>query len=229
MESQNKYHLPGSEAFMLTVLLWKKEDCYISLCKIKKPVIRNLLAAFFDFLSNCRILKHLGSALKQSTVFCSLFWISVIVYRFLAGLACILLGLLVSLFSNILFGAPHFVAFCWLAWLQKVLTIDVLQRHNHTIVNGCLLCLWDTEDFHHLFIHCIFSTLVWNAIFRRFGITWVMPWIVRTIKDLFDQWKFGYCSYKGKILWMMTLMAVFWTIWIERHCHTFQGIQNHDN
>lgn len=28
---------------------------------------------------------------------------------------------------------------------------------------------------------------------------------------------------------MMTLMAVFWTIWIERHCHTFQGIQNHDN
>lgn len=70
--------------------------------------------------------------------------------------------------------APRVVAFCWIVRLHKPLTSDMSQRQNHTVVNGCLLCLHDAEDVHHLFIHS-YTTQVWNVIFRRFGIAWAMP------------------------------------------------------
>lgn len=97
------------------------------------------------------------------------------------------------------------LAFCWVARLHKVLTIDMFQWRHHTLVNGCFLCLQAAEDIHHLFNHHPYSVCLWNAIVWRFVIDWVMP---QTIKDLHDQWRFYYRYYRGKILWKLALVAV---------------------
>lgn len=55
------------------------------------------------------------------------------------------------------------------------------------------------------------------------GLAWVMP---QTIRDLCNQWKYGYRSLKGKILWKLTLVDVQWSIRIERNTGTFSS-KNH--
>lgn len=47
------------------------------------------------------------------------------------------------------------------------------------------------------------------------------------MREYCDQWKYGYKSLRGKILWKFTLVAVLWCIWIERNTRTFKGSKNH--
>ena len=83
------------------------------------------------------------------------------------------------------FSSTAVVVFCWIERLHKVLTIDMLRRRNHIIINGCPMCLEDEEMVHHLLIHCPFAHRVWSKLFEMFGMEWVMP---RTVEVLFVQW-----------------------------------------
>lgn len=65
---------------------------------------------------------------------------------------------------GILTYSPRILIFCWVASLQKVLTMDQLRRKNFINVNGCLLCLNDEESVNHLLIHCNFAHKVWASI-----------------------------------------------------------------
>lgn len=55
---------------------------------------------------------------------------------------------------------PKILAFCWIARLHKILTVDELRRRGHVLVNGCLLCLKVEEAANHLLIHCRFVARV---------------------------------------------------------------------
>jgi hypothetical protein len=75
--------------------------------------------------------------------------------------------------------------FAWSAALGKILTVDNLRKRHIIIVDKCCLCKRDGESVDHLLLHCDVVSALWNAIFNRFGMPWVMP---RRVIDLFACW-----------------------------------------
>ena len=66
----------------------------------------------------------------------------------------------------------------------------------------------------HLLLHCKFSHALWGAIFKVFGIYWVMP---KTVSSLLFVWR----NWVGKHLstiWNMVLTCLMWLVWVE--CNT---------
>lgn len=106
--------------------------------------------------------------------------------------------------------------FCWLARLGKILTFEMLRRRNHYIVNGCPMSLSDEETVNPLLIHCQFAWRVWNKVFARFGLLWVMPKIV---SELFIQWRINNATKLRNIFSKLSLCAGSWKIWMEKQSH----------
>jgi hypothetical protein len=72
--------------------------------------------------------------------------------------------------------------FAWLAALCKILTMDNLRKMHIIIVDRCCLCKRDGESVDHLLLHCDVASALWNHIFTRFGMSWV---ILKRVIDLF--------------------------------------------
>jgi hypothetical protein len=82
--------------------------------------------------------------------------------------------------------APYRVAFfAWTVVLGKILTIDNLRKRNLIVINRCSLCKSDEENVDHLLLHCDIARTLRNAVFSRFGLSWVMP---SKVVGLFDCW-----------------------------------------
>jgi hypothetical protein len=57
-----------------------------------------------------------------------------------------------------------------------------LRKRRVIVIDGCCMCKRNRESVDHLLLHCEVDCALWNAIFSRFGLSWVMPlWVV----DLF--------------------------------------------
>lgn len=52
------------------------------------------------------------------------------------------------------------------------------------------------------------------------GIDWVIP---STMKDPFDHWKYGFRSYRGKVVWKLVLLGTVWNVWLEKNCRIFNN------
>ena len=115
---------------------------------------------------------------------------------------------------------PRVMVFCWLVRKEKILTRDKLRRRNHFIVNGCPMRSRDEETAHHLFLHCNLARNVWMILFARFGISWVMPW---SVEDLFQLWYFKCRFACDRILWTFLLYAFLWKVWLERNNRIFKN------
>jgi hypothetical protein len=82
--------------------------------------------------------------------------------------------------------APSRAAFfSWSAALGKILIVDNLRKRHIIIVDKCFLCKRDGESVNHLLLHCDVASTMWNNIFTRFGMSWVMP---SRVIDLFACW-----------------------------------------
>jgi hypothetical protein len=78
--------------------------------------------------------------------------------------------------------APSRAAFfTWSAALSRILTLDNLRKMHTIIVDRCCLCKRDEESVNHILLHYDVASALWNNIFSRFGISWVMP---RSVLDL---------------------------------------------
>lgn len=44
-----------------------------------------------------------------------------------------------------------------------------------------------------------------------------------TVVELIESWKFGYITMKGCILWNCRLVAILWSIWLERNYRVFNN------
>ncbi|KAG2720367.1 hypothetical protein I3760_02G032600 [Carya illinoinensis] len=74
---------------------------------------------------------------------------------------------------------PSKVAFFgWLVSLEKVLTTDNLRKRGFYVMDWCTMCKNDGESVNHLFLHCEMATTLWNELFVKLGIVWVMPFQV---------------------------------------------------
>lgn len=75
------------------------------------------------------------------------------------------------------------------------------------------------QRMHNVFIHCSFATKVWHAVFQLFGIDCMMQ---GTVKDLFEHWKYGFSSYRGKVVWKRLLVATLWNVMARKKPPDFQ-------
>jgi hypothetical protein len=103
--------------------------------------------------------------------------------------------------------APPMAAFfTWSAALGRILTLDNLRKRHIIIVDRSCLCKRDGESVDHVLLHCDVAFALWNNIFSRFGISWVMP---RSVLDLVAcWWKSG--RSRSVTTWKMVPICLFW-------------------
>jgi len=48
------------------------------------------------------------------------------------------------------------------------------------VIDRCCMCKKSVESVDHLLLHCEVACLLWNTIFSRFSLSWVMPrrWLI---------------------------------------------------
>jgi len=75
--------------------------------------------------------------------------------------------------------------FAWTAAQGKILTLDNLRKKGVVVIDRCCMCKLNGESVDHLLLHCEVACALWNAIFSRFSLSWVMS--LRVV-DLFACW-----------------------------------------
>jgi hypothetical protein len=85
-------------------------------------------------------------------------------------------------------------------------------------VNRCWLCELDRESVDHLFLHCGAASALWNALFVRFGLCWVMPCLVKEL--LANWWSSGRSM--SAVVWKMVPLCIMWCIWSEQNNRCFE-------
>jgi len=95
--------------------------------------------------------------------------------------------------------APHRVAFfLWTAALDRILTVDTLKKRGFSLANWCCLCKKNEETTNHLFIHCKYTSTLWQLILNLFGVSWIMP---NNIQELLHCWKVQGRRYPKEAIW----------------------------
>jgi hypothetical protein len=74
------------------------------------------------------------------------------------------------------------------------------------------------ESVDHLLLHCEVARALWNEIFSRFSLSWVMP--LRVV-DLFACWWTGGRS-QSAVMWKMVPCCLLWCLWRERNDRHFE-------
>lgn len=72
--------------------------------------------------------------------------------------------------------------FNWLAWQNKILSLENLARRrcNRFPTDTCVLCHEGSESADHLFIHCSVAKQVWEYFFRLLN----LPHLPSSLRDL---------------------------------------------
>jgi hypothetical protein len=88
------------------------------------------------------------------------------------------------------------------------------------VIDKCYMCKMNGEPVDHLLFHFEFARALWNAIFSRFNLSWIMP--LRA--DLFACWWTGDRS-QSAIVWKMVPSCLLWCLWRERYNRNFKDKQ----
>lgn len=90
---------------------------------------------------------------------------------------------------------PGVIAFGWIIFQRRILTLDNLRRRGNVAVNARLMCLEDKETVDHLLLSRRRAVNIWNSVISWFRCNWVLP---ELFQDLFEVWRFPIGSPKGK-------------------------------
>jgi len=108
--------------------------------------------------------------------------------------------------------------FAWTAALGKILTLDNLRKKHVIVIDRCCMCKMNGEIVDHLLLHCEVARALWNAIFSRFSLSWVMP--LRVV-DLFAYWWTSGRS-RSVVMWKMVPCCLTWCLWREHNDIQFE-------
>jgi hypothetical protein len=100
--------------------------------------------------------------------------------------------------------------------------VDNLRKRHIIIVDKCCLCKRDGESVDHLLLHCDVASALWDNIFTRFSMSWVMP--KRVINLIACWWKFR--RLKSAAIWKMVQIDIFWHVWNERNLRCFEDLES---
>jgi hypothetical protein len=109
----------------------------------------------------------------------------------------------------------------WTAALGKILTQDNLRKRRVIVINRCCMCKKTEETVDHLLLHCDVASVLWNSLFNRFGMSWVMP---RRVIDLLAYWWSSGRS-RSAAVWKTAPICIFWCLWWERNNRSFEDLE----
>ena len=113
---------------------------------------------------------------------------------------------------------------CSASW-GRILTANNLMRRGYQLTGWYCMCRRDGETINHPLIHCDMAVGLWNFVFWKFGIIWVLPGCVL---DLFFGWYNGLGKFHSKI-WNMVPLCLLWTLWREQNSHIFENSEHTDS
>jgi hypothetical protein len=100
--------------------------------------------------------------------------------------------------------------FAWAVVLGKILTLDNLRKMRAIVIDRCCMCKKNEEFVYHLLLHCNVACVLWNAIFSRFSLSWVMP---NRVGDLFVCW-WTVGRFRSAVVWKMVPCCLFFYFFI---------------
>ncbi|CAL1395563.1 unnamed protein product [Linum trigynum] len=109
------------------------------------------------------------------------------------------------------FGTPRDKLLVWLIILNRIATLDKVQRWNSAVINLCPLCSSEEESRDHLFFGCAYSKRVLQAMFAGrdvVGANWEGS--LANAISLFRMK--NTVSERGRLLWVMVVAE----LWRER-------------
>ncbi|KAJ9691773.1 hypothetical protein PVL29_011080 [Vitis rotundifolia] len=104
---------------------------------------------------------------------------------------------------------PRVGFFAWEASWGKVLTLDQLKRRGWSLSNRCFFCLAEEGSTNHILIHCTKTRVSLELLFALFGVTWVLPCLVR---ETLLGWFGAFVGKKRKKAWKLTFLFLFWAV-----------------
>lgn len=113
---------------------------------------------------------------------------------------------------------------CWLAILEKINTMDRLQKSMPHICwrpQQCIMCRENGENVNHIFMHCSVAKFLGSKLLSKAAIIGPLPFSRRSSFRQ-DWYGFGK-NKKGKIIWNAAMVAIVWVIWKERNRRIFMG------
>ena len=83
------------------------------------------------------------------------------------------------------------------------------------------MCRCNGESVDHLLIHCSMAGVLWNFVFRSFGIQWVLA---KQVVDLLGGWWNMLGNHTSEI-WNLVPLCLMWTLWRECNRRTFEDVE----
>jgi hypothetical protein len=103
------------------------------------------------------------------------------------------------------------VAFlAWLAALGKILIVDNMRKQYVIVIDKCCIRKKNGKSVDNLFLHCEVAGALWDVLFSRFGLSWVM---LRRVVDLYACWWIA--SSVWSVVWKMVPFCLLWCLWRE--------------
>lgn len=96
--------------------------------------------------------------------------------------------------------------FMWTATLDKISTMNMLQRKGMCFPSVCIFCYQEAKSTSHLLIHCCFSWEIWCAIARDFSVDFIAPSI---LSGLLQAWRIPAFTSIGIRIWWERNNRVF--------------------
>jgi len=108
--------------------------------------------------------------------------------------------------------------FAWAVALEKIPTLDNLRKRRVIVIGRCCMCKMNGKFVDHFLLHCEVARALWNAIFSRFSLSWVMP--LRVINLLACWWTGG--RSRSAVVWKMVLCCLLWCLWRKHNDRQFE-------
>lgn len=104
--------------------------------------------------------------------------------------------------------------FTWLAGRERLLTWEALRHRGWEGPGRCSLCKQESEDIHHLLVHCFFTKQIWNLLINFFHIpvAWKGPTFSACLTDCITQ----------KSAPPTLAVCMCWQVWKERNSAIFE-------
>lgn len=110
--------------------------------------------------------------------------------------------------------------FAWTAALGNIQTVDNLRNRGMIVLDWCYICRKGAELVNHLLLHCEMAKVLWDGMFRRVGLNWVMPKAVVDLLACWTNFQMHTCS-EVAAAWKMMPLCIMWCIWLERNERCF--------
>uniref|UniRef100_A0A0V0IE94 Putative ovule protein n=1 Tax=Solanum chacoense TaxID=4108 RepID=A0A0V0IE94_SOLCH len=113
--------------------------------------------------------------------------------------------------------------FTWLLAKETVLTHENLNKRGVHLCSRCFLCEEQGETVNHLFLHCKWTTQLWQMFTNMREIKWVKP---GRIKEVLKCWNRDGNAGRKEERWKMVPSCIWWTVWLERNQRCHEGKQS---